>query len=120
MTDQLKAAFDKWIKALGLAWWDIDIHYYDDPGEVVRLFANGTNDSVIAAFVDANWMYGTAVISVNLTAFTDMTPEKIDRIVVHELMHILVNEMRESELHHEERVVTGLTKALFWALEAKD
>jgi len=43
-----------------------------------------------------------------------MDGDEIERAVVHELCHILVNEMREDEIHHEERVVTGLQKAFMW------
>ncbi len=114
----LKAAFATWIERLGLGWWDIQIHYYDNPGEIVRLFRQVDNGGIVPAFVDANGMYGAAKISVNLPAFEGMEPDEIERIVVHELMHILVNEMREGELHHEERVVTQLTKAIFWVVAA--
>lgn len=117
-SDLLKAAFAEWIPRLGLAWWDIEIHYYDDPGEIVRLFRQVDNGGVVPAFVDANWMYAEAKISINLPAFDELDADKIERIVVHELCHILVNEMREGELHHEERVVTGLTKAIFWVADA--
>lgn len=116
----LKAAFGTWIERLGLGWWDIEVHYYDEPGEIVRLFRQVDDGGIVPAFVDANWMYATAKISVNLPAFADMEPDAIERIVVHELMHILVNEMREGELHHEERVVTQLTKAIFWVVAATE
>lgn len=116
--DLLASSFEKWIKALGLGWWNIEVHYYDVPGEIVRLFRQIDNGDVVPAFVDTNWMYGTAKISVNLPAFEDMEPKQVERIVVHELCHVLVNEMREGELHHEERVVTGLTNAIFWAIAA--
>lgn len=84
----------------------------------MRLFRQFDNGDVVPAYVDANWMYASAKISVNLPAFDDMKPDEIERHVVHELCHILVNEMREGELHHEERVVTGLTKAFFWVENA--
>lgn len=118
LSDSVNAAFEKWIKALGLAWWDIDVHAYDDPAEVVRLFANGDNSATIAAIATANWMYGSGKVEVNLLALAGIPQDQLDRIVVHELMHFLVNEMRENELKHEERVVTNLTKAFFWALDA--
>lgn len=108
-----KAAFAKWIPMLGLAWWDLEIVYYDDPTEIVNRFRNDDN-GIVTMFVSTNWIYAESRVSVNLPALTDMTPDKIERTVVHELCHILVNEMREGELHHEERVVTGLTKAFMW------
>lgn len=110
----IKAAFAKWIPRLGLAWWDLEIVYYDDPGEIVQRFRQADNGGVVPAFVDSNWMYADAKISINLPAFDELDAGKIERIAVHELCHILVNEMREDEMHHEERVVTGLTKAFLW------
>lgn len=118
MRDTLKALFGQWIDRLGLAWWDITIRYYDAPGEIVERFGDQNGESLIAARTMVLWQYGTATIDVNLTAFEDLTPVEIERTVVHELCHILVNEMREGELHHEERVVTGLTKAFLWATAA--
>lgn len=114
----IKAAFEKWIPRLGLAWFDIEIAYYDDPQEIIDRFRMGDDSGFVPANVHANWMYGDARIQVNLPALEHCTPEKIEDIAVHELCHILVNEMREGELHHEERVVTGLTKAFFWVEKA--
>lgn len=115
----IEEAFKKWAARLGLNWWDLEVVYYDAPGEIVQRFRQADNGDVVPAFVNANWMYADAKISVNLPAFDEMDAGKIERIVVHELCHILVNEMREGELHHEERVVTGLTKAFFWAIAAE-
>ena len=117
--DLLKEAFAKWIPRLGLAWYDLEVVYYDDPGEILQRFRQADNGGVVPAFVAANWMYADAKISVNLPAFDELDADKIEKIVVHELCHILVNEMREGELHHEERVVTGLTKAFFWVAAAE-
>jgi hypothetical protein len=116
--DFIRWAFNEWINRLGLAWWDIQVHYYDDPGEIVRLFRQIDNGDVVPAFVDSNWMYGSAKISVNLPAVLAMEHHEIERMIVHELCHVLVNEMREDEIHHEERVVTQLTKTIFWAMAA--
>lgn len=117
MRDVIKEMFAKWIPRLGLAWWDLTINYYDDPAEIVRIFRDG-DDGLVAACVTANWMYAEASIDVNAPLVESMDADKIERVVVHELMHILVNELREGELHHEERVVTGLTKAIFWTVLA--
>lgn len=110
----IKAAFAKWIPRLGLAWWDIDIAYYDDPKEIIGRFRIIESGEIVPATVTAQWMYADAKISINLPVFDEIEPALIERIIVHELCHILVNEMREDDIHHEERVVTGLTKAFFW------
>jgi hypothetical protein len=122
--DLIQAAFDKWLKRLGLLWWEIDINFYDDPGEIVKHFRDPGEDYTVAAVTYVKWIYASASIDVNLPAFTGLDQDKIERIVVHECCHVLVNEMRECELHHEERVVTQLTKAFFWTetgtLEERD
>lgn len=116
--ERVKAAFSKWVERLGLAWWRVDVCYYDDPGEILRRFKPEFEDRIVAARVIADWRYAEASIEVNLPAFAGKTDEEIERIVVHELVHILVNEMHENETHHEERVVTTLTKAIFWTAAA--
>lgn len=110
----IKAAFAKWIPRLGLAWWDIEIVYYDDPNEIIQRFRIIETGEMVPANVTAQWMYADAKININLPAFELIDPGVIERVVVHELCHLLVNEMREGEIHHEERVVTQLTKAFFW------
>lgn len=114
----IKAAFAKWIPRLGLAWHDIEICYYDDPQEIINRFRIIDTGEMVPATVTAQWMYADAKISINLPAFEYIEPDNIERVAVHELVHILVNEMREGEIHHEERVVTGLTKAFFWVENA--
>ena len=112
----LKQAFDRWIHRLGLAWWTIEVIYYDDPAEIVKRFRND-GDILVLARTFTEWKYGTATIWITLPAWDQVEDDDIEVPVVHELMHVLVNEMREGELHHEERVVTQLTKALFWAID---
>ncbi len=116
--EQVKTAFAKWIPRLGLAWHDIEIVYYDDPQEIINRFRIIDTGEMVPATVTAQWMYADAKISINLPAFEFIESFNIERVVVHELCHILVNEMREGELHHEERVVTGLTKAFLWVEDA--
>jgi hypothetical protein len=113
---RVRESFNKWRQTLGLNQWTINIHHYYDPEKVVDVFGTEGNIIVVAK-TNVEWTYGIAEIQVNILALNDKTDEEIDRIVVHELMHVLVNEMREGELHHEERVVTQLTNAIFWTLD---
>ncbi len=111
--DLVRSLFDKWVAPLGLRWWNIETVYYDDPGEIIQRFrVDGEN--IVAARTFADWRYGTAKIIINVPALDGLIPADLEALVVHELCHILVNEMRENELHHEERVVTGLQKAFVW------
>ena len=114
----IRKFFSTWTAPLGLAWWHIDVLYYDDPAEIVKRFATDLQDGVVLARTYADWRYATANIHINTPAFDDLTDDEIERVVLHELCHILVNEMQEGEKHHEERVVTGLQKAFMWTRSA--
>lgn len=118
-TERAKRAFGKWMEPLGLLWWDLTIRYYDEPIEIINRF-DWDNDHITVARTLADWRYGTATIDVNVPALKDMSDEEIERVAVHELIHILVNEMREGDIKHEERVVTALTKAIFWIADRND
>jgi hypothetical protein len=111
----IRGLMEKWTYRLGLRWWSVDIYYYK--GKRARKYFNAGENETVLARTFADWRYATANIHINLPAFDGMTDTEIERTVVHELCHILVNEMREGELHHEERTVTWLTKAFFWTAQ---
>lgn len=113
----IRACFEKWLQPLGLLWWKVDILYYDDPSEILKHF-HVDDDSITLARSYSDWRYGTAKVIINLPALAELSPDEIETVIVHELVHVLVNEMREGELHHEERVVSCLTKAFLWTREA--
>ncbi len=108
--EKLQQYFQKWILWLGLRWWRVEIIWHRKSGKKWRRSEGGT----CAARTYADWRYGTIVIHVNLSACQNMDDDELKNLAVHELMHGLINEMREGKLHHEERVVTALTKAVFW------
>ena len=114
MKKTIEKYLHKWLSPLGLLWWEITITYYDDPKEILQKFKNPGGENIVPATVNSDWKYGTAFISINLPAFKGMKNRQVERIIVHELVHILVNEMREEGIEHEERVVTGLSKAFMW------
>lgn len=62
----------------------------------------------------AHWPYRKATINFWFNATTDLDDEDLEEVVVHELCHILVNQMREKGIVHEEAVVTALSKAFIW------
>jgi predicted SprT family Zn-dependent metalloprotease len=106
---RIGAAMRKWITPLGLGWWRVTLRHYAKRKECKRKFGDS-----VAARCYADWRYMEAVIEINLPLWVDKTDDEVERMAVHELMHILVNEMREGAIEHEERVVTTLTKAVFW------
>lgn len=114
---KIRRYLKKWLQPLGLLWWKIDILYYDDPMEVMRQFSS-TEDSITYASVQANWQYLTATIKFNLPALAEKSSAEIESTVVHELCHILICEMREDGVDHEERVATGLARAFIRTREA--
>lgn len=65
---------------------------------------------------DVNWPYKTAYIRAYLPDLAGYADDHLQFVVTHELLHVVVNEMRnyqESDgLHHEERVVTHLTQII--------
>lgn len=119
MKERVFALAQKWQKALGLAWWSIDYVWLRE-----MLPTTPEDDKAglcVAAQCDAQWQYLKATITVSLPSLTDKTDEQIERIMVHELMHVLVNETEEADgwLKHQERVVSTLTAAVFWLLAAQ-
>ena len=113
---RLLALSEKWIKPLGLGWWDIELVYarddYVPPGTTAR------DDSL--ANCAASWRYGQAVITWNMPKVSAETDKTLERAFIHELCHIFLNEMRwanandADSLDHEERVASTLTKAFLW------
>jgi predicted SprT family Zn-dependent metalloprotease len=61
-----------------------------------------------AARCDTSWKYFTADLDFSYVQLKDMEEKEIEKIIIHELLHIVVNEMQESGLEHEERVVSHL------------
>jgi hypothetical protein len=109
----IKKYLSIWSYRLGLRWWTIDILMYDDPTSILDNFGNEDNHIVLAR-TWVEWKYAHAKILFNLPEFCKLSEDKIEAAVLHELCHVLINEMREGELHHEERVVTQLQKAFNW------
>jgi len=105
-----------WSYRLGLRWWKIDIVFYDDPNAILEHFGGDTNITVLAVTY-AEWKYCTGKILINLPYVCKLNALEIEGTVLHELCHLLLNEMREGEIHHEERVASTLQRAFFWTTE---
>ena len=73
------------------------------------------------ALCSAHWEYLDHEITFNLTNMNIMSDEEIEITVVHELMHIFLNEMQSDDVDtkHEERVASMLQKAFMWVKGAK-
>lgn len=101
---------DAWTYRLGLRWWHITASYHGR-----KRFHRGRLTEAFAV-VTADWRYLSAHIEVNLPLARDLTDAELERCVVHELCHILVNEMRPAPrcTDGEERVCTTLAAAFLW------
>lgn len=108
----VKKYLDKWIEPLGLGWWEIIVIYYNHLPKTKQ--ATGYDDPRVAARCNADWRYGKAYLEVSMREFSNMDEHTAEVVIIHELTHILVNEMRAGNIDHEERVVTTLTKAFMW------
>lgn len=112
-TKRVQGILDKWVQPLGLKWFVLDILYYDEGDE----FPAG---STVVARTFADWRYRTAQIRVNVPLVAEQEDARLEHAMLHELMHILVQEMRANpgDGDHEERVVDGLASAFRWARDA--
>lgn len=112
---RLLALADRWVSAIGLGWWDIELAYARDDYEPTP----NTKDTSIAQ-CKADWRYGHATITWNMPELPALSDEKLERCFVHELMHCFLSEARwrdgedNDSLDHEERVATTLQKAFVW------
>lgn len=107
----VKKYWSRWHQPLGLADWKIGISFSDGRGVSRR------EGYEVAATCDADWSYRSADVTFYIGSLHGKDDEEIESIVVHEMMHIFVNEMREEGIKHEERVCESLTWAFIWARE---
>ena len=125
---RVKELCDPWVAVLGLGAWDIT-NTFDRVG--LKTDAGDLNDNLrCMAKTAVRWPYLNANIMWNLPQLGDLEDDKLEQIVVHELCHILVHEMREWApeiieadrsaigMKHEERVTTNLTNAFIWVRNA--
>ena len=103
-------------RKMGMAWWEAEFVYSTDRKRFRR---RGNGECVMICYAD--WRYGRFTLDINVKRVAELDDATLESYFIHEMMHVLVNEMRQKEdtLAHEERVVTGLTKAFEWLRETK-
>lgn len=120
--DYCKPIALKWLGLMYCGWDKVDLnwsdHYFD------REHDGHPRECV--AFCVADWRYMHATITFscarlwdhwNETTMLPEDPEFIEYLIIHEIGHVLINEMREWDgskpetMGHEERVVSRMAKA---------
>lgn len=101
--NHIEKKIPEWKNRLWLNQWKINTVYCFNEQPTDR---EGT---FVAAETISDWKYFKASVKFFLPAFVGEDKEFIDEVICHEFLHILLNEMRENEIKHEERIVSHLT-----------
>lgn len=99
--------FQYWQRALWLEQWRTTFKWHR--GE----FSQDESDGRTVMRVTSDYRYMQAEVEVYLPAVVDQEDEALERSVVHELSHVLLNEMHywNEDGSHEERVATTMSQA---------
>jgi hypothetical protein len=114
-----KKCFQWWARNLGLGYQHTDLLFVDYIENDLETGGRYINPDQIGE-CHADWRYQNNVIYIAINRLKDMDKEEIERSILHELMHIFLNEMREDGIDHEERVATNLQKAFIWVRDSDD
>jgi hypothetical protein len=120
---RVKTAYEKWHEPTGLGEW-IGSHIWHRDGTA----GDDTDDKrEVIGRVEVQWQYITLGFHWNLEKIAGLSDDELDRVIRHEIAHVLVNEMRmlgpsmhrddqarDEAVKHEERVVTKLASVLLW------
>jgi hypothetical protein len=119
----IQAAVVKWKPLMGLGHWEIHTCWYRRAKDIPKEFRPRKKRNYRGAkmWVRVDWEYLEAWVNVNLPECVDDDDERLEHTIMHELAHVVVNEMREWAMHpsdhamkHEERVVETLACAFAW------
>lgn len=116
---QKQRVIDAWAKWAGRFWmdvtWEVTFYWYREPHE----------PELWAFHIQPDWRYLRVALDSYLPTIQTLDDTKLDRVVCHELAHVLVNEMvvprseRTPETHdHEERVAEQIGRALWHGFES--
>jgi len=106
---RIRALADKWLQPLGLLWWGIEFRHIKDRAGFKR--DNG-NEALMIVYAD--WRYMKAVVEVNTEMMKDIDDDELELSFLHEMCHIILDEMDCPDKDHEERVATTMAHAFRW------
>lgn len=104
---RIRAIAKRWYRPLGLDEWRLTTKYTVGP-----LIVDGRVSPEVVGCATVRWEYRDAVLEFNLEKTAGLSDEDLEEVYLHEAMHILVNELREEGIAHEERVCSGLAFVL--------
>jgi hypothetical protein len=102
---RIKGLVEKWVGLLDIRHWSIEVIYSRSPIECEEGW-------ICQPQTLTQWCYLASRMTFNLPAVSDISDRVLSSTILHELLHMLVNEMREEGIKHEERVVTQLEKSI--------
>lgn len=106
MRRKIRALVKRWAKRLGLDGWIIRIVFERE----------GSHPGVLAD-VAREWTYRDALVTFYTRPLSGCDDAEIERVVIHELLHVVLSEMStQGKSDHEERVVTTLARAFYDAV----
>jgi len=105
--------FDFWLKKFNLTEWDIQLDFLDKEEFKALFLKNNKLVELAPACCESLWQYQQAKINVNSDKLETVDDSDMEKIVIHEFMHIFLSEMRNNHKdgEHEERVATMLARA---------
>lgn len=125
---RVHSAYRKWHEPTGMGGWIVSHVWHRDgtAGNPDR----DRGEYTTAARASVSWEYISVSFHWNLESLACNSDAELDRIVRHEICHVLVNEMRmfgpvamsaeeaDRAMKHEERTVTALASVLLWCFQA--
>jgi hypothetical protein len=91
--ERVKTLFNKWIGPLGLATWDISLLVERTRCSREKSEKDSGYEFVINADCAASWEYEKATITCYLPRIADLSDERLERTMIHEMLHCLLDEL---------------------------
>jgi predicted acylesterase/phospholipase RssA len=108
---RVEKLIERWRHILWLSQWQVDVTYFREPPAEMN-----HGDACALMDITPRWEYLRAHLRIHMPQVALLDADDLEKAVLHELLHCVVCEMRtnKSDVRHEERVVSHLTKAV-WA-----
>lgn len=110
---RVRKLWDKWFRPIGMGWWQVDLSWARERDE---------DEPATAGLTTTNWQYRTAHVTFFLPSTAELNDEKLEEVVVHELVHILCGPIQDMSTDERreitEHTVTTIARSLIWSREA--